>query len=483
MTITEPSTADLRAVADHLKGDADATRAEIATLAERAGDPGVDKRVGNLRLHLAKVDPAAREAADAVKRAERADLLGRYRSGQVATLAGEQTADGAPQFMRRVDPWSEAHPLRDRAMAAVDTHARSMPTLDGDKIGRLIDSENSAAATETARYVTVTGSPAYRSAFAEWLRHPERPLWTDAEVAAFREADSLRAAMSLTTANGGAMVPYILDPSVMLSNNGTINPIRQLARVETIAGATEFRGVTSAGVSAEWLAEGAEAADASPTFAQPAIPTYRASSYVFGSYEILADAGFESQLMTVFADAKDRLEGTAFATGNGTTQPEGLVTGLVAAGSTVNTITTDTFAVGDVYALQNAIPARFRRGNSSFLAALPILNRIRQFDTTGGSSLWATLGSAGPANLLGDPIFECSDLDGTINALADNYIMVAGDVRQAYTVVDRLGLTLVVDNMVLGANRRPTGQAGFFAYWRSGAEVTVAAAARVLNCT
>ena len=474
---------DLRAVRDHLRADVAATRSEIAGLADRAGDPGVDKRVSNLRQHLAKIEPAARTAATDLDRAERADKLARVRSGELETVTGDARDVIAPQFMRRVDPWNGGSTERDRALAAVDQHARSTPNIDGTKIGRLIDSDDKATADETARYILATGSATYRSAFAEWLRHPERPLWTDAEVAAMRQADSLRAAMSLTTANGGAMVPYILDPTVMLTNSGTMNPIRRVARVETIAGANEWRGVTSAGVSAEWLAEGAEAADASPTFAQPAIPTFKAGAYAFGSYEVLADSGFESQLLTVFADAKDRLEGTAFATGNGTTQPQGIVTGLVAAGQIVTSATTDTFASADVYNLQNAIPARFRRGNCSFLAALPIINRIRQFDTTGGNAAWATIGQAGPAQLLGDPIYEFSDMDGTLTALADNYVMVAGDLRECYTVVDRIGLQLVVDSMVLGANRRPTGQAGFFAYWRVGGEVVVDAAARVLNVT
>lgn len=474
---------DLRAVRDHLRADAAATRSEIAGFAERAGDPGVDKRVSNLRQHLAKVESAARAAATDVDKAERADKLAQVRSGHLETVTGDARDVIAPQFMRRVDPWAGSSSERDRALAAVDLHARSTPTLDGTKLGRLVDSEDRAAASETARYILTTGSATYRSAFAEWLRHPDRPLWTDAEVAAMREADSLRAAMSLTTANGGAMVPYVLDPTVNLTNAGVMNPMRRLARVETIAGATEWRGVTSAGVTAEWLAEGAEAADASPTFAQPAIPTYKAGAYVFGSYEVLGDSGFESQLLGVLTDAKDRLEGAAFATGNGTTAPQGIITGLVAAGQTVASISTDTFAVGDVYALQNAVPARFRRGNCSFLASLPILNRIRQFDTTGGSSLWATLAQAGPAQLLGDPIYEFSELDSTITAAAENYVMVAGDIREAYTIVDRIGLQLVVDSMVLGANRRPTGQAGFFAYWRVGGEVVVDTAARVLNVT
>ena len=62
-------------------------------------------------------------------------------------------------------------------------------------------------------------------------------------------------------------------------------------------------------------------------------------------------------------------------------------------------------------------------------------------------------------------------------------MLVAGDIRSAYTIVDRLGLEIVYDSLVLGANRRPTGQAGFVGYFRTGAEVTNVAAARVLNVT
>jgi HK97 family phage major capsid protein len=476
------SVSDLRVVAAALHDDKRRTEAEIANLADRAGDPGVDQRVGNLRAHLAKVSTGARTAADELKMAERAETLAAIRSGKIETVAGDQR-DVSPQFLRRVDPWSQGADLRDRAMAAVDLHARTSSTLDGDKLGRLVDSEDSAAADETRRMILATGSDEYRSAFAEWLRHPERPLWTDAEVSAFRKADAMRAAMSLTTANGGAMVPYVLDPTVNLTNSGTINPMRRAARTVTIAGANEWRGVTSAGVTGEWLAENTEAADASPTFAQPVIPTYKASAYVFGSYEVLGDSGFESQLMTIFADTKDRLEGEAFITGNGTSAPQGIVTGLVAATSVVTSITADTFAVDDVYATQAAVPARFRRGNCSWMAPLPIINRIRQFDTAGGSALWAQLASGAPAALLGDPIYEASDMDGVINALADNYVLIAGDIAETYTIVDRLGMQLVVDNMVLGANRRPIGAAGFFAYWRVGGECLVPEAARVLNVT
>jgi HK97 family phage major capsid protein len=256
-----------------------------------------------------------------------------------------------------------------------------------------------------------------------------------------------------------------------------------LARVETIAGSNEWRGVTSAGVSAEWLAEGSQAADASPTFTQPAIPTFKGAAYLFGSYEVLADSGFASQVQALIMDAKDRLEGTAFTTGNGTTAPQGFVTGKVAAGSLVASATADTFAVADVYNTQAGLAPRFRNSRSAWMANVSIMNRIRQFDTNGGSSLWAQLAAAAPANLLGQPIYETSDMDGTITALADNYVLAYGDFQAAYVIVDRVGVEIYYDSLVLGANQRPTGQAGFFAFWRTGGEVVVPEAISLLNVT
>jgi len=324
-----------------------------------------------------------------------------------------------------------------------------------------------------AEYVLMTGSPEYTTEFERFIASQGRNFGPQLE----------RAAMSLTTANGGAMVPYILDPAVMLTNNGVNNPMRQLARKETIIGANEWRGVTSAGVSAEWLDEATEAADASPTFTQPAIPTFKGSAYLFGSYEVLADSGFASQVQPLILDAKDRLEGTAFTTGNGTTAPQGWVTGKVAAGSLVASASTDTFAVADVYSTQAGLAPRFRTSRAAWQANVAIQNRIRQFDTSGGSSLWAQLGAGTPPVLLGSPSYETSDMDGSITALGENYVLGYGDWNAAYVIVDRVGVEVYYDNLVLGANRRPTGQAGFFAFWRVGGEVVNAAAISLLNVT
>lgn len=422
--------------------------------------------------------------ADIAKADERSARLSAITTGErFERIAGDQRESGPTVIKRSADRdlydiegagrSTSNRDIVERAMTAVERNSeRSYTDEQRDATTRLLE-RSTKHTPKIAEYILTTGSPEYQAEFESFVQTQGRSFGPLLQ----------RAAMSLTTANGGAMVPYILDPSVMLTNTGVNNPVRQAARVETIAGANEWRGVTSAGVTAEWLAEGSQSADASPTFAQPAIPTFKGAAYLFGSYEVLADSGFASQVQTLIADAKDRLEGTAFVTGNGTTAPQGFITGKVAAGSLVASATTDTFAVADVYSTQAGLAPRFRNSRSAWMAHVSIMNRIRQFDTGGGSSLWAQLAAAAPANLLGQPIYETSDMDGTITALADNYVLAYGDWQSAYIVVDRVGVEVYYDNLVLGANQRPTGQAGFFAFWRTGGEVVVPEAISLLNVT
>ncbi len=405
------------------------------------------------------------------------------RIGELDAISAERTAvPKGPHFvpapkgdddLYAINSRTSDRDLIGRARTAVERNAEHAFTPDQrEAVTEKLDRDTSHTA-KIAEYVLLTGSPEYQEEFRTFLATQGRSFGPLLQ----------RAAMSLTTANGGAMVPYILDPSVMLTNAGTSNPMRQLARTVTIAGATEWRGVTSAGVTAEWLAEGSQAADASPTFAQPAIPTFKGAAYLFGSYEVLADSGFAGQVQMLIADAKDRLEGTAFTTGNGSTAPQGWVTGKVAAGSLVASAATDTFAVADVYNTQAGLAPRFRTSAAAWQANVLTTNLIRRFDTAGSGALWAQLAASSPGQLLGQPIYENSDMDGVLTALADNYMLGFGDWKSAYVIVDRVGVEVYYDNLVMGANQRPTGQAGFFAFWRTGGEVVVPEAISLLNVT
>jgi hypothetical protein len=88
-----------------------------------------------------------------------------------------------------------------------------------------------------------------------------------------------------------------------------------------------------------------------------------------------------------------------------------------------------------------------------------------------------------PPYLLGKRFFENSNVDSTIvpAATANNYVLLYGDVRAAFTIVDRIGTTIELIPNLVGANQRPTGQRGALLWFRTGSEVVVPQAMRMLD--
>ncbi|MCV2489449.1 phage major capsid protein [Geodermatophilus sp. YIM 151500] len=380
----------------------------------------------------------------------------------------------------------DARPVREgvrgRALDVLDRTERTDGHLHRsalDAVARAVDADETDA---LARWVTVAGDPAYRSAFHKLVRNPQHGSfeWDDAERQAFARVQQLQRAMSLTDGAGGFMVPFSLDPAVVVTNSGTSNVrLRDAFTTKTIA-TDAWNGVTSAGVTAEWKAEAAEVADASPTVSQPSIPVHKGDAWIPFSFEVGGDAAaFAAEMARLLVDAKDRLEAAAFVTGTGTGQPRGIVTAAVAAGKTVATASADTLALGDLYKLKAALPARWR-AQAAWLANEDIYDAVRQFDTTGSAALWAALGDNTPAALLGRRVYESSEMDGSVTAAATNHLMIYGDLRQYY-VVDRVGTVVELVPHLFGANRRPTGERGFLMWFRTGADLVVPDAVRVLD--
>lgn len=86
--------------------------------------------------------------------------------------------------------------------------------------------------------------------------------------------------------------------------------------------------------------------------------------------------------------------------------------------------------------------------------------------------------------LLGRPVHEVSFMDVSNPAVtATSYVAVHGSFDQ-YVIADRIGLTVeFIPHLFSPTNQRPTGQRGWFAYKRTGANVTVADAFRILRVT
>ena len=117
-------------------------------------------------------------------------------------------------------------------------------------------------------------------------------------------------------------------------------------------------------MTAEWTAEAAEVADASPTLGSPWIPVHEGDAFVPFSFEVQGEAvNFIQELGKLLQDGADQLTVTAYTTGSGSGQPKGVITALVAASGTVGLVapaTAETFAPADVYAVQSALPPRFQ---------------------------------------------------------------------------------------------------------------------------
>ncbi|MGN9802057.1 phage major capsid protein [Micromonospora sp. L32] len=365
--------------------------------------------------------------------------------------------------------------LRSRALSAIE----KMPSAN-DKVREaattIVERFDDKDAT-LARLALVASSPAYLRAFAKAATNRLHEL-DDTEQ---RALQAVRA-MSLTDSAGGYLVPFQLDPTVIITANGSLNEIRRIAR-QVVATGDTWNGVSAGAVAWSWDAEATQVSDDAPTFAQPSIPVYKAAGFVPVSIEALQDmANGAAEVARLLSEGREILEAAAFVTGSGVGQPTGIVTALTGTGSVVASAGADTLAVGDLYNVQGSLPARYR-ARASWLATNAFYNRARQFDTAGGSSLWAQLGDDRPANLLGKPIYEAEDMDGVITAAADNYMAVFGDFSN-YVIADRIGMTVEFIPHLFGTtNGRPTGQRGWYAYYRTGADSVNDGAFRLLNVT
>ena len=356
---------------------------------------------------------------------------------------------------------------RDGARRALDTmsfpHERARKEDVQTHVNRLLERDYTG---ELAERILNTDSPIYKRAFAKKL----------AGVGLSTEEER---ALSLTTTAGGFAVPVTLDPTVIPTSNGVVNPIRRVARVITITGNT-WEGITSAGVSAAYGAELTEASDNAPTIAQPTINVEKAQAFIPFSIEIGEDwGGMASEMAQMLQDAKDQLEATQFITGLGhaSTAPQGL---LVGATAVVSTAAATTLAVADLYSLEEGLPPRFRP-NAVIVGNRKQFNRVRQFDTAGGSSLWVQLGDGLPRALIGYPTYEASEMSSALTTGAS--IITIGDFSH-YVIVDRIGMNVeLIPHMFATANNRPSGQRGLYAYWRNSAGVTAWQAFRTLKVT
>jgi HK97 family phage major capsid protein len=451
---------------------------------------------------LVKVDDGAERGYDAggvTRRSAGPQLISRMTERDVYDMSAVK--------VNPFNPSSAIGEIRDRALRANELSHYAHPEVDQahakGHVEKLIRRESfdddSFESSAVAKRVLLTGNPDYRRAFSKLMSAGMRgqigmAALTPAEL---RSIEAVRALSVGSGPGGGFAVPVTLDPTVIPTSNYSVNPFRGVCRVEQITGLV-WNGVTAGAITAAYAAEAAVASDNAPVFAQPTMNMIRAQAFVPTSIELTQDwGGIQGEIARLISDAKDDLEATQFTTGaGGTTAPTGIITGAT---TTVATAGTATFALGDLYLLEQGVPPRFRP-RSVMMANRFILNKIRQFDTAGGSGVWFSgessngYGGLGSqlangaltqdaftrSQLLGYPVYEDTAMAAATTTASK--IIVMGDPRY-YLIVDRIGMDieLIPHLFNTGTPGLPTGQRGFYAFWRNNANVLSPAAFRVLT--
>jgi HK97 family phage major capsid protein len=278
---------------------------------------------------------------------------------------------------------------------------------------------------------------------------------------------------------GGWAVPFSLDPTINLTTDGKLNPIRDLADVVAIT-TSEHRGISSAGVVSKFEAEGSQVDDRTPTLEQPAIKAEKAHSWVPFAIELGQDwPSLSNELARLFADAKDVLEAEKFTSGTGTNEPAGLLAELLDVGSGSGDPVIEVEAVwgaSAVYAVQEALGPRYQP-RAAWASSLTVANSIHRLQSDDEPSLF----NEDRTRLLGKSWHELSELDTSVEP--DDNPLIYADFQACYRIVDRIGMSIELVPHVFGEDGRPTGQRGLYAFWRVGAGVINANAARVLTVT
>ncbi len=428
-----------------------------------------------LRKRMADLSRVQKAAADVDNREE------------VDTKPAVRGAGGLTTFARsNRDPFEDMDRVRANLVGPEDLRARAADAIEADnkhfELGQDKAEQASVRAqgsSRIARHILLTGTKEYREAFRHYIE-------SEGDESRFR-------AINLTNASGGYLLPYVLDPTIVLTNSASANPFRRISRVvQTTSNA--WQGVNSAGVTAQFIAEAVTAADMSPTVGQIQITPQKAVAWVLGSYEALDDTNFGEQLPGLLADARDRLESAYFTTGagSGSGVPLGVLPALtgsnrVAPGAT-GTAFAGTASIPDVYNLQAALPPRFRNApGAAFLGNIKVLNAVRAVDVYGGGSFWANLTSNVPAGLLGQPIYEGSDMPSALTGASGltgtgSATLLFGDFGQ-FIIADRVGVSMLYEPMVKGSTNAqlPVGEAGWYMFWRTSSAISTTAAFRYLT--
>jgi HK97 family phage major capsid protein len=287
-----------------------------------------------------------------------------------------------------------------------------------------------------------------------------------------------------TNTAGGYLVPTHLDPTLVLTNAGVSNVIRGLARQVTLTGGTnKWNGVTTAGATASWDAELTEVSDDTPPVAPAQVPVYSAKALIMASIESFEDiTGLAGDVQMMLADAKDRLEAAAHATGSGSSQPTGIFTALAGTGSVVTSAHDAAGTVlADLQKLRRQLPVRWR-SRGTWLMNPTFLGYVQALGTALSASYSTDITQSYTDRLIGRPVVESDEAPFLEQTTTNDPVMVFGDFSN-FLIVDKPGSTSIefIPHFFNTSNNLPDGRRGWYMHFRNGSDSINDVAFRLLS--
>lgn len=274
----------------------------------------------------------------------------------------------------------------------------------------------------------------YKTAFNKYFRKGEKALNEVEYKALATDADP----------DGGFLLPRNVRAGI-IERLVEISPVRALASIETI-GIGDSLDVPKEGTTNfdwGWVGERSSRPETTTgTFGLDSIPTHEQYAKPRASQKMLDDNSFNVEgwisrkVDQVFAKG----EGTAFISGNGVTQAEGLLTN-----GDIEEVVSGEAAVltpNGIIALYYALPEPYAV-NATWLMRRATVKAIRLFQDVNEQYLWQpALSDKTPSTILGQPYREAVDMPVVA---ADAYPILFGDFKAGYVIVDRLGVRVLRD--------------------------------------
>lgn len=284
---------------------------------------------------------------------------------------------------------------------------------------------------------------------------------------------------ALSVANdtsGGIFAPMEMSRDIIKAVT-EISPVRALVEVRQIGG----RGITLPKRTGQFAArrvieQGTKSETTGLAYGAEEIVAPEIFALIDITNDMLEDSviSIEQEVNSEATIQFDKAEGTEFITGTGIGEMEGILVN-----SSIQTTGFGGAAItGDgLLALKYAVKSDYAK-NGTFILNRTSMGQVRQLKETGtGAYLWQPgLAQGRPNTIDGDPYVEVPDMP--IAAAAAKPVAY-GDFRRAYTLVDRLGMTILRDQYTQAGS----GKVRYIMRRRVGGKVRLAEAIRLGVCS